>query len=118
LCILGAMLVFPFHSLLYRDLIGYKGGEFNLKVYDEVYFDFGMDYERANPLSRKNGFKTYLTKLRDAGIISQVEYMGMLGVIDKSDVNILELYHRNTSQNKGAVKTNKKAANNFVKAKG
>ena len=52
----SALMIIPIHSVfLGINTIGIKEHEINAKSYKDAYFDFAIDYERANPFSKKRG---------------------------------------------------------------
>ena len=62
------------------------------KEYKDKYFTFSMDYERANPISRKKGTKHYLEKMLNIGKINRNKYLELIREIDS--LNLMELYYK------------------------
>ena len=71
LIILGILILVPFHYFLNYDFIGFKESEINKLAFDDLYLDFYTDYERANPMTKKEGIKNYITKLYENNIINE-----------------------------------------------
>jgi hypothetical protein len=81
------------------SLVGSAENEINQKTYLEAFFDFGIDYERANPITRKKGFENYINLLFEKNIITTDEHVKLLESLNSQNtVNILEVYY-NTNLN-------------------
>jgi hypothetical protein len=75
-------------------LVGVSEQEVNKKSFLEAYFDFGIDYERANPITRKKGFENYLGLLLKKDVISSDEHAKLVENLNSQNtVNILEVYY-------------------------
>ena len=70
LCI---FLITHFRKCFHRDYFGFKESKIHKKTYDEMYFDFATDYERANPMTRVEGEMRYLDKLEEKNKINKKE---------------------------------------------
>jgi hypothetical protein len=71
------------------------------RPYSEAYFDFGLDYERVNPITRKQGYETYINRLYEKKYISEEEYNELLvDLRSRNAVNIMEVYHNARGNNK------------------
>lgn len=64
------------------------------KSYEDVYFEIGMNYEMANPLSKHKGFQKYLDKLYKQGIVSQEEYDDLIAKIQTDPSDVIEAYYQ------------------------
>ena len=63
--------------------------------YDKEFFRFGKDYQRENPVTKKEGVMFYLNKLRVCGLISDEDYDIAVSKCEKGDdVNLMELYYK------------------------
>ena len=60
---MGILIVVPYQFLLNYDFIGFKESDINKLTFDDVCLDFYLDYERANPMTKKEGMKKYIEKL-------------------------------------------------------
>ena len=68
-----SILIIPFKKCFQRDYLGIKESAIHKKTYDEMYFDFTTDYERANPMTRVEGEMRYLDKLEEKNKINKIE---------------------------------------------
>ena len=71
---------------------------------DDVYFSFFNDYERANPMTKKEGIMNYLNGLKDKRIISDSIYQENLQNLQ--NINLMHLYY-NESKNRNILKAKK-----------
>ena len=67
------LLVIPFHLCFQKDCFKFKESEIHKKTYDEMYLNFIIDYERANPMTRIEGEMRYLDKLEEKNKINKKE---------------------------------------------
>jgi hypothetical protein len=73
----GILTIIPYHYLIdyfAKCFINLKESNIHKKKLDEVYFSFFNDYERANPMTKREGIKNYLNGLKERGIISEKTY--------------------------------------------
>ena len=70
-----------------------------------------MDYERANPITRKQGTKHYLDKMLKSGKINLKKYLELIHEMDS--LNLMEVYYK-TRENRYLFDVQK----NFAKAMG
>ena len=56
-----------------KDFFKFKESEIHKKTYDEMYLDFIIDYERANPMTRIEGEMRYLDKLEEKNRLNKIE---------------------------------------------
>ena len=89
----GILVIVPFQQFLKNNFLGYNESEINKKTYEEVYFTFYNDYERANPITKIEGIKIYLKKLLESNKISQENYDNYIENINK--INVVEIYYEN-----------------------
>ena len=89
----GILVIVPFQQFLKNNFLGYNESEINKKTYEEVYFTFYNDYERANPITKIEGIKIYLKKLLESNKISQENYNNYIENINK--INVVEIYYEN-----------------------
>ena len=67
------LLFIPINVCFHIDFLKIKESTIHSKTYDEMYLDFLLDYERANPMTRIEGEMRYLDKLEENNRISKVE---------------------------------------------
>jgi hypothetical protein len=105
----GILCSFPVARFLKISLVDVDESEINLDDYSDVYLNFNIDYERANPVTKKEGYKNYIKALNEKKFISDVEYRILYEKIEmKKLVNILK-YHKGQAkpQNIGFLKHKK-----------
>ena len=105
--ILGILIIVPFQIFLNYDFIGYKESEINKLSFDDLYLDFYTDYERANPMTKKEGIKNYITSLYENNIINEKQKDNYLNNIEK--INLFKAYYENR-QNRNLIKIQKMLA--------
>jgi hypothetical protein len=95
--IFGVLTILPYKKFLKRNYIGMLESDISNVKYKDKYFTFSMDYERANPITRKKGIKNYLKKMLESGKINKNRYMELIREIDS--LNLMEVYYK-TRENK------------------
>ena len=58
--VFGALIILPYHQLLSIDFLKFEESKIHEQEYKEKYVDFLNDYERANPMTKKEGEMRYL----------------------------------------------------------
>lgn len=106
---MGCLCFLPISAFLKISLVNMDESEIHQDSFDDVYLDFNIDYERANPLTKKEGFKSYIKALNDKKIISEVEYKILYENIEKKKLSNILKYH------KGHIRLQKNT--NFLKHK-
>ena len=89
----SVLLIIPYNSILSIDLI--KINESDLKgkeLYENSFFNFFIDYERNNPITKKEGIQHFLDKLLEKMLITQNDYDTILQ--NYEDMNLLEIYYK------------------------
>ena len=76
--IFGVLTILPYKKFLKRNYIGMLESDISNAKYKDKYFTFSMDYERANPITRKKGIKNYLKKMLESGKINKNRYMELI----------------------------------------
>ena len=97
----GGLIFIPYAKLSSIDYLKFDKHEFFKKEYKEC-SDFTQDYERTNPISKKEGKINYLKNLKEKEMITEKEYNGY--VKDIYHVNIMQIYYKNKDKNKVDVK--------------
>ena len=105
--ILGILTIVPFQFILTYDFIGFKESEINKLTFDDVYLDFYTDYERANPMTKKQGMENYIKKLFENGKIDKKQKDNYLKNIE--NINLMKAYYENR-QNVNLIKIQKMLA--------
>lgn len=104
----GVMIIVPYYKIFGIDCIGLEESKVNKEELKDVYFKFYNDYERANPMTKREGTINYLKKLLENGTILQSDYDNLVANINH--VNLLEIYY-NTRQEYEKFKYQKELAN-------
>jgi hypothetical protein len=89
----SVLFIIPYNSILSIDLI--KINESDLKgkeLYENSFFNFFIDYERNNPITKKEGIQHFLDKLIEKMLITQNDYDTILQ--NYEDMNLLEIYYK------------------------
>ena len=93
----GILIIIPYHRLLSKEYFDVEESELNNKKYNDAYFSFRIDYERANPMTKKDGTINYLTKLRNENKIDEKTYRKQLE--DINNANLMDLYYKQRFNN-------------------
>ena len=113
----GLLIIIPYPHLFHCKFIEESESEINTKEYKDVYFSFYNDYERQNPLTKKQGLSNYLKRLLDDGKINRRTYSIAKRNID--NLNIMQMYYHSTLSS-NLIQTQKALANfpfNNIKSK-
>ena len=110
--IFGILIVVPYQLVLSHDFFGFKESEINSLTFDEAYLEFYTDYERANPMTKKEGMKKYIEKLFEIGKIEKKAKDNFLKNIE--NINLMKVYYENR-QNVNLIKIQKNLAPHELK---
>ena len=88
----GGLIFIPYIKILSRDYINISKYELYKKEYKDC-LEFTQDYERTNPISKKEGKINYLKKIKEKEIITEKEYKDC--ITDIYNVNIMQVYYKN-----------------------
>ena len=91
----GILIIIPYHRLLSREYFDVDESELNNKKYNDAYLTFRIDYERSNPMTKKEGYINYLTRLRNENKIDEKTYQKQLE--DINNANLMDLYYKQRS---------------------
>lgn len=89
--IFGILLLFPY-SLVLENVMFVQAADTDHDGYEDQYFEIGMNYEMANPITKDKGFEKYLEKMMTTNIITQEEYSENAVKIKTAPSDILELF--------------------------
>ena len=105
--IFGILTIMPYKHII-KYFIKYnkylKESNIHKECLNDVYYTFFNDYERANPMTKKEGIINYLNGLKDEGRISDSIYQENLDNL--KNVNLMHLYY-NESKKKNILKAKK-----------
>lgn len=110
--IFGILIIVPYQLVLNHDFVGFKESEINSLTFDEAYLDFYTDYERANPMTKKEGMKKYIEKLFEIGKIDKKSKENFFKNIE--NINLMKVYYENR-QNVNLIKIQKNLAPHELK---
>ena len=97
----GLLIIIPFSQILSFDLIGIKESQLkNTKNYEEEYFNFYNDYERSNPMTKKEGMKNFIFKLKEKGYINIIDEAIYKSI---NNINLMEIYHKSKKNNNNSL---------------
>ena len=100
--------ILPYTKLLNFNCLKLNSKYINDTNIEDVYFSFYNDYQRQNPITKIDGLKNYINKLRINGYISQKVYNFSYMNIDT--INVMELYYR-SKMNRNIVQSQQALAN-------
>ena len=90
----GVLIIVPYQyfiNYLIKDYLYLNESEYHKSNLDEVYLKFFNDYERANPMTKKEGITNYLKGLNERNIISDSILKTELNNLE--NVNLMKLYY-------------------------
>jgi hypothetical protein len=90
----GLLIIIPYPHLFNCNFIEYYESEINTKEYKDVYFSFYNDYERQNPLTKKQGLLNYIKRLYDSGKITLYTYNFAKKNIEQ--LNLMQMYYKSS----------------------
>ena len=105
--VFAVITIIPYSRFLKKIFIGINESEINSFKYNDKYFTFSTDYERANPLTRKKGMKHYLQNLLASRRITIEKYNELLSNMDS--LNLMEIYYE-SRENKNIFDAQRKFA--------
>ena len=70
----GILIIFPYHQMLTFDYLDFEESSIHEQDYNEKYTDFNTDYERANPMTEKEGKLRFLEAKKAKGEIKEDEF--------------------------------------------
>lgn len=92
-----AIVMFPFGKIFKIRVCMKRNYDANVK-YDDEYLKFSNDYQRENPITKKEGVAFYLSKLKEKKLITEKEYQHSM--INMNDINLMEMYYKGHHCNK------------------
>ena len=103
--------IIPFNKLILLYLDKKKIIQINSTPISKVYFTFYNDYERQNPITKKEGLCKYINTLREKKYIS--ERVKEIATNNVENINIMEVYYR-TSIRRSLMKSHFTFVNNHI----
>jgi len=110
--VFGLLIFIPYHDYVTYDFLKLKESKIHSSKFDDVSLSFFTDYERANPMTKKEGIESYLKALKDKGKIDEEFYKKCLENL--VNVNLMKLYY-NDRKNQNILKIQKTLMNKGTK---
>ena len=89
----GLLIIIPYNQIFAFDFIGINESELKIEqTYEDYYFNFYNDYERINPITKKEGIKHFFNKLKENGLITKKDYDIILQNFE--NINLMEAYYK------------------------
>ena len=89
----GFLIIIPYNQIFAFDFIGISESELKKnQTYEDNYYHFYNDYERTNPLTKKDGIKHFFKNLAENGLISQNLYKTITENFE--NINLMETYYK------------------------
>ena len=89
----SALVIVPYNNFLNIDLIGINESDIKEgELYEDYFYNFFNDYERNNPITKKDGIKHFLDKLLEKVLITKNDYDTILQ--NYEHMNLLEIYYK------------------------
>ena len=76
--------VIPYHSFKF-NLLGISEGEMTKGSYDEYELTFPTDYEKENPLTKKEATIKYFERLRQLDVLNNIQYNFLVDKVKKEN---------------------------------
>jgi len=96
----GILIIIPYHRLLSKEYFDVEESELNKRKFNDAYLSFRLDYERANPMTKKEGTINYINKLRNENRIDEQTYRKQLEDINNANnANLMDLYYKQRANN-------------------
>ena len=70
----GVLIIFPYHQMLTFDYLHFEESDIYEDNYNDKYTDFNIDYERANPMTEKEGKLRFLEAKKAKGEIKEEDF--------------------------------------------
>ena len=87
----GILLLIPYNQILAFDFLGINESDLKQEKYEDIFFTFYNDYERSNPMTKKEGIKRFVNKLREKNFIEENHYKNIIENLE--NINLMELYY-------------------------
>ena len=76
--------IIPYHSFHF-NLLGVTEGEMTKGSYDEYELTFPTDYEKQNPLTKKEAMIKYFDRLREMNSLNNIQYNFLIDKVKKEN---------------------------------
>ena len=86
------LMIIPYNQIFAFDFIGIKEYQLkNAKNYEDEYFNFYNDYERSNPMTKKEGMKHFIYRLKEKHYINLIDEAILRNI---NNINLMEVYYK------------------------
>ena len=93
LIIFSILFLFPYDKIFSIDLIEINESDIKAEeLYEDYFYNFFNDYERNNPITKKEGIKHFLDTLLEKVLITKNEYDDIS--LNYEHMNLLEIYYK------------------------
>ena len=93
----GVLIIVPYTRFITCNYIDINKSKYGNRPLSDVFFTFYNDYQRQNPLTKKEGLKNYLVELRKKGYLSDNAFNLAFNNID--NLNLMEIYYGISEEN-------------------
>jgi hypothetical protein len=83
----GVLIIFPYHQMLTFDYLKFDESCLHEEDYNDKYTDFPNDYERANPMTEKEGKLRFLKAKKEKGEIKEEEFNQQKNAIENEQLD-------------------------------
>ena len=87
----GLLILIPYNQIFNFDFLGINESDLKQEKYEDIYFTFYNDYERSNPMTKKEGIKRFINKLKEKNFIKEQEFDKIYENIE--NINLMEIYY-------------------------
>ena len=87
----GLLILIPYNQIFNFDFLGMNESDLKQEKYEDIYFTFYNDYERSNPMTKKEGIKRFINKLKERNFIKEQEFEKIYKNIE--NINLMEIYY-------------------------
>ena len=87
----GLLILIPYNQIFNFDFLGINESDLKQEKYEDIYFTFYNDYERSNPMTKKEGIKRFINKLKEKNFIKEQEFENIYKNIE--NINLMEIYY-------------------------
>ena len=84
--VFGVLIIFPYHQMLTFDYLKFEESQIHEQDYNDKYTSFTTDYERANPMTEKEGKLRFLEAKKAKGQIKEDEFNKEKNEIQNQDM--------------------------------
>lgn len=91
LTLFGILILIPYNQIFSLDFLGINESDLKQEKYKDIFLTFYNDYERSNPMTKKEGIKHFINKLIEKNFVEENRYKEIMDNIE--NINLMELYY-------------------------